>query len=51
MTSAEPGPVETFRKLLQRKLNEKQQGVAATPTAQTLIDLFSEGTGNVVEEE
>ena len=51
ITSAEPGPVETFRKLLQRKLNEKQQGVAATPTAQTLIDLFSEGTGNVVEEE
>lgn len=51
ITTAEPGPVETFRQLLQRKLNEKQQGVAAQPDAPTLVDLFAQDQAAAEEDE
>lgn len=51
ITTPEPGSVEAFRRLLQQKLNEKQRGITAPPDALTVLDLFSDGSGNVVEED
>jgi hypothetical protein len=51
ITNPEPGPEEPFRKLLQRKLKEKQRTASLSPNTTALTELFTEGQGLEVDEE
>lgn len=51
ITTAEPGPEGKFRKILQRKLDEKQRTVRLAPALADLAEVFVDDSGDVVEEE
>ncbi|MCG8349804.1 MAG: hypothetical protein MI924_18725 [Chloroflexales bacterium] len=41
ITNADPGSENDFRRLLQRKLDEKQIGDSTAPDASSLLDVFA----------
>lgn len=51
ITNPEPGSEEPFRKLLERKLREKQRGAGLSQATQTLPELFNEEQGLEVDED
>lgn len=51
ITNPEPGPEEPFRKLLQRKLKEKQRTASLSPNAMALTELFAEDQDLEVDED
>jgi hypothetical protein len=51
ITNPEPGPEEPFRKLLQRKLKEKQRTASLAPNATALTDLFTDDQDLEVDED
>ncbi|RRR75354.1 MAG: hypothetical protein EI684_04875 [Candidatus Viridilinea halotolerans] len=51
ITNPAPGPEESFRTLLQKRLNERQIAPSLPPTAPTVADLFYENDRSVADEE
>ncbi len=51
ITTTEPGPEDTFRQLLQRKLNERQPGYSVSSDVSPLVDLFAQAQDDGEEEQ
>jgi hypothetical protein len=51
ITNPEPRPEEPFRKLLERKLKEKQRRKSLSPDSTLLTEIFSNDQGLEVDED